>query len=97
MYDFYSPTQVNMLEFHVSLRLLGSSGDRTAMLQSQRASLARVRAKLRANDSTSASSERRLVTMPVSQLEERLLLFERRAIGRVRATLNRSGNDAVPR
>lgn len=93
----FFPTQVNTLEFYVSLRLLGSLGDRTAMLQSQRASLARVRAELRANDSPSASPERRLVTMPVSQLEERLLLFKRRAIGRVRATLNRSGNDAVPR
>jgi hypothetical protein len=93
----FFPTEVNALEFHVSLRLLGPSGDREAMLRSQRAALARVRAKLRANDSTSASSERRLVTMPVSQLEERLLLFKRRAIGRVRSTLHRSRNDAVPR
>jgi SAM-dependent methyltransferase len=93
----FFPTQVDTLEFHVSLRLLGSSGDRRAMLQSQRESLARVRAKLRANDSSSASSERKLVTMRVSQLEERLLLFKRHAIGRLRATLNRSGDATVPR
>jgi SAM-dependent methyltransferase len=93
----FFPTQVNTLEFHVSLRLLASSGDRKAMLQSQRAALARVRARLRASVSLSAASERRLVTMPVSQLEERLLLYKRHAIGRVRATLKRSRNGAVPR
>jgi SAM-dependent methyltransferase len=84
----FSPTQVNTFEFHVSLRLLEVSGNRESMMQRQRASLARAYAKLRSDDSSSSVSGRPLVTMPVSLLEERLLNFKRRGIGRLRSVLD---------
>jgi SAM-dependent methyltransferase len=86
----FFPTEVNTLEFYVSLRLLASSGERAALQQRQRESLARVGADAPGRDSAPTALRATDVTMPVSRLEQRLLILKRRALAWLRATLRRN-------
>jgi SAM-dependent methyltransferase len=83
----FFPTEVDTLEFHVSLRLL--EGDRASMLQKQRDSLVRAGVAERVNVQASTGRRSTNVFMTVSRREASLLTLKRRSLARVRATLKR--------
>ena len=83
----FFPTEVDTLEFHVSLRLL--EGDRTSMLQKQRDSLVRAGAAERVSVQANTGRRSTNVFMTVSRREASLLTLKRRSLARVRAALKR--------
>jgi len=93
----FFPTEYNTLEFHVSLRLLDSAGDRERLLALQTASVARAQTGERLAIPTSTGAEARPIMIEVSPLELRALTIKRRSLAQARATLRRRGPDRKAR
>ncbi len=85
----FFPTEYNTLEFHVSLRLLDTSGDRERLLAQQTASVGRARTGERLAATTSTGAESRPIMIEVSPLELRALTLKRRSLEQVRARMRR--------
>jgi SAM-dependent methyltransferase len=84
----FVPTELNQLEFHVSLRRTDPSLDRASATERQLASIRRTRHATTADASGMRSSvSQRPGMMEVSEREQTLLALKRRIVGSLRSTV----------
>jgi SAM-dependent methyltransferase len=87
---YFAPTEVDTLEFFVSLRRLEPALDRADMRRRQLDSVRRVRAQTPADLPSRDSAVAMPLTMEVSGMERRMISAKRRVVDGVRTAIRRS-------
>jgi hypothetical protein len=88
---YFAPTEVNTLEFFVSLRRVERQPDLPSMQQRQLASLRRIRPPVPPDDPPPGEAPVAPRAMEVSRLERRIITVKRVIMERLRASIRRVG------
>jgi SAM-dependent methyltransferase len=78
---YFAPTEVNTLEFYVSLRRMEPSLDRKSMIERQLASISRAQQSAKADPARPDPSIQTQITMGITPTEYKLIATKRRILG----------------
>jgi hypothetical protein len=86
---YFAPTEVNTLEFYVSLRRMEPQLERKSMIEQQIASISRARLSAKSGPAQPDPSTHGEITIGISPLEYKLIATKRRILGYLREATRR--------